>query len=363
MYLFLSTLLLFMLPLLPTINELLWPTDNQPLRVVQEYDRNIRHFAVGFRQYITKNLSHLLNEPGREGTLADGTRFRTAGKDGIVFPHDRESLPFLMISSFPLTLPEGHFYEAEIYSQHGITAGGHNTFRAMMAEEDILLGDYNSVLRWVHTAGQLHAGVGCTFFGRASADVGIHLSDESVFERMSAPIIEMGPYLKQDQDVARAQGPRTLMQDLPRVRENYGKRWLLEGVFDFPEQHFFEGDIISGKAMNIGAYAHIKGSLKSNDDCHIGAHVCVEGSTVSTENIYIGPGCIIAGPVIAENTISIAAGSIIGAPGKLTSITAPRIFIEPGAIIYGTLWAMEDGQVRKAGQSLKASKPLKKASV
>jgi cytoskeletal protein CcmA (bactofilin family) len=355
-FLVISTLALFALPLIPALAELIWPTDNEPLRVVQEYDRNIRHFAQGFRQYIDKNLAHLLSEPGREGTLADGTRFRTAGKDGAISANDPESIPFLIISSTPLQLPDGYFFQSEVYSRSGIVSGLHNTFRAMLSDEDIALQDYSTVLRWIHAGKQLKVGVGCTLFGRASADTGISLSDECVFERISAPIIEFGNYSKQDVDIARAQGPRSTLETLPRVREQYGRRWLLDGALDFPAQHFFDGDIVARKAVNVGAYGHIKGSVKSNADCHVGAHVCVEGSAVSAQSMYVGPGCLIAGPLIAEETISIAAGTIVGSPGRLTSITAPRIIIEPGAMVYGTIWAVEEGLVRVAGQSLKKAR-------
>ena len=355
-FLVISTLALFAVPLIPALAELIWPTDNEPLRVVQEYDRNIRHFAQGFREYIHKNFSQLLQEPGKEGTLADGTRFRTAGKDGVIFSGDPETIPFLVLSNGPLQLPDGYFFQSEIYSRQSIVSGQHNSFRAMLAEEDITLQDYSTVLRWVHAGKQLRLGTGCTLFGRASADSGIVLGDECVFERISAPIIEFGSYSKQEVDVARAQGARTPMVTFPRVREQFGRRWLLQGALDFPAQHFFDGDIVAGKAMNIGAYSHIKGSIKSNADGHIGAHVVLEGSAVSANSLYIGPGCMIAGPVIAEETISIAAGTIVGSPGRLTSITAPRIIIEPGAMVYGTIWAVEEGLVRVAGQSLKKAR-------
>jgi cytoskeletal protein CcmA (bactofilin family) len=353
LWLIILTVLLFAIPLLPALSELIWPSDNEPLRVVQEYDRNIRHFAHGFRKYIDKNLTHLIGEPGREGNLADGTRFRTASKDGVIFPGDPEIIPYLIISAFPLTLPEGHFFESEVYSKDKITSGSHNSFRALMADGDITLKEHSNILRWVHANKQLRVEKGCALFGRASADISMNLAQDCIFERINAPIIEFGTYEKQNVDVARAQGPRTLLEELPRIRERYESRWLINGNVDFPAQHFMEADIIASKAMNVGAYAHIKGSIKSNDDCHIGAHVCIEGSAVSAGDMYVGPGCIISGPIIAEETISIAAGTIVGAPGRLTSITAPRIVIEPGAMVYGTIWAMEDGQVRLAGQALK----------
>lgn len=350
-----TTLGLFAMPLLPALAELIWPTDSQPLRVVQEHDRNIRHFAQGFRQYVNTSLSHLLSEPGREGTLADGSRFRTASAEGAIFPADPATIPFLLVSGFPLNLPDGYFFESEVYSRHTISSGQHNTFRAVLSEEDIHLQDFSAVLRWIHAGRHLKVGTGCTLYGRASADNSITLSDECTFERISAPLIEVSAYQKQDVDIARAQAPRTLFESFPRVREQFGRRWLLKGSLDFPAQHFFDGDIVAGSAMNIGAYGHIKGSVKSNADMHIGAHVCIEGSTVSAKSLYIGPGCIISGPVIAEEVVLIAAGTIVGSPGRLTSITAPRIIIEPGAMVYGTMWATEEGLVRVAGRSLKSA--------
>ena len=58
LYVFLAlTFLLFIIPLLPSLIELQMATDTRPLKVIQEYDSNIRHFAVGFRSYIEKNFA------------------------------------------------------------------------------------------------------------------------------------------------------------------------------------------------------------------------------------------------------------------------------------------------------------------
>ena len=64
--------LMFMLPLIPALVELRRKSDALPLQVVQQNAGEIRHFAIGFREYI-KGLEPTMQRCVADGTSATGT--------------------------------------------------------------------------------------------------------------------------------------------------------------------------------------------------------------------------------------------------------------------------------------------------
>ena len=61
--------------------------------------------------------------------------------------------------------------------------------------------------------------------------------------------------------------------------------------------------------------------------------------------MVIGNNCLIHGPVIAERQMKIAAGTRCGSLTQPTTISSPRIDVEEGVVVFGTLWAREYGRV------------------
>ena len=97
--------------------------------------------------------------------------------------------------------------------------------------------------------------------------------------------------------------------------------------------------------MHIGSGARICGSVKSVRDMVLGAGVSVQGSLISGEQMLIGPDCAVNGPIIAESALHISAGTRCGSVRHPTTVSAPRIEAEEGVVVFGTLWAREDGEV------------------
>jgi hypothetical protein len=49
--------------------------------------------------------------------------------------------------------------------------------------------------------------------------------------------------------------------------------------------------------------------------------------------------------VVAERELAIASGVRCGTLEYPTTVSAPRIEVEEGVVVFGTLWAREHGQV------------------
>lgn len=346
---------LFLLPLLPGLMEFRRATDIQPLQVIQEYDTEITHFAVGFKTWLRKNFTTFFATEDQyvaensEGTLEDSSAFQIVGYAGIP-SYSREEIyntatHKLIISNSPLRLTEKMFFEREVYSSSWIQAAGHSQFRALLAEGDIRLGEGCTVLRWVHSHQSLYASAGCQLFGRTSADECITLAEHCNFERLNAHMIMFGETFP---PVEYNTIQLETLRSLPNVKDTYKRRSRINGGLSISARHYFDGDIVVTKNVHIGAGSHIKGNIKSNQDMHLAAGVRIDGSIVSAGSIHMEAGCRVTGPVIAEDAILIREGCVIGADATPTTITAPKIFITSGVMAYGTVWATETASVLTA---------------
>ncbi len=352
------TLILFLLPLIPSLLELNHATDTKPLRIVQEYDTEVTHFAVGFKAWLEKNFSEFFAvgrktpKGASDGTLEDSTVFQIIGSNGVPSYSSKESKSRtthkLILSASSLRLSEKMFFESEIYSAGDIQAGTQSQFRALLAEGDIELGERSTVLRWAHSHASLHAAAGCKLFGRTSADKNLVLEENCCFERLHAGKIVFGKLVA---TAKRPQAAPTVLKTLPNVKDRYERRWLIDGDIDIPEHRSFNGDLVATGDIHIGAGAHITGSLKSTRNMYLAADARIDGAIVSSGNIHMEAGCFVAGPVIAEHNLLIKEGAIIGSRALPTTVTAPNILIANGVTAFGTVWADESAAVMPADGS------------
>jgi cytoskeletal protein CcmA (bactofilin family) len=105
------------------------------------------------------------------------------------------------------------------------------------------------------------------------------------------------------------------------------------------------GSIVVRGKLHIRAGARVLGSVKSNKETIVEAGVYVGGTLISAATMHIGPGCRIRGPVVAEHGMEIEAGTECGTMRTPTTVSAPTIDVKEGVLVYGTLWARNEGRV------------------
>ena len=366
----LVTLGLLILPLVPAIIELLIPTDNQALRVVQDYDNNPMHFADGFQKYINQHFADdsAIANLQRSKVLPDGTHFRIIDEDQPIQLDEARKNHHLLFSKHPLTLKNQAFYQSEAFSKSHLMAGSDNHYRALLGTESLSIGENSTVWRWAHSEGNVTVDSNAILNGRVTSRKIMTLGIGVRFERLHAEKIICSH--ESAKPVTSKPIKHITLTALQDVKSQAGRRSLLEGSLKFPAGHFFDGDIVAGSSAIIGDNAHIKGSIKSNalNDLlyylhdtgaiteetvgsarfEIGNNVRIDGTVISTHDLFIGQNCQIFGPVIAENILVIRTGTVIGSPTHPTTVTAPQIIIEEGCVIYGSLWAKDSGIVRSA---------------
>ena len=336
---------LFMLPLVPALVELQRKSDALPLSVIQQHAGEIRHFADGFRSYI-RGLEPLLRESLNSqaalfGTLPDGTDYLVLGRgdEALRLPlkEDDGLCPMLIATRSDLLLPSDITFSKDIYAGGQFLGGTKNRYRAVLGEKQVRLSTASRVMRWVHAVGDFQADPGCELNGRISSDHRIRLQSACSFQRLNAPKIEIGEAVKTDLPSAGDS----------RDRAAWGstRRLLHDGDFEIPAGEVFVGNLVVRGVLRIGSGARVQGSVKGDKGVVLEAGVAVEGSLMSASKMRIGANCDIHGPVIAERNLVIESGAHFGAVDQPTTVSAPRIDVEEGVMVFGTLWAREHGQV------------------
>lgn len=335
---------LFLLPMLPALVEWHRKRDAEPLKVVREYDGNIQHFANGFRHFLTQRFGAWID--GAPAAPPDPATVLVAGDDGTVHCSAAElasgACARLVLARGVLALGDAMFYEKELYGGAHLSSGERNSFRAILACGDIVLGADCSVLRWAHSDASVVAGPRARLYGRVSAAVQICLQRGSRFGRMSAPQIRFGPPPAASVQPQRPRQPLALPVD---TLDQSAHRWLVKGDLSIPADTSHRGDLVARKHVRVGDHATILGNIKSNGDMVIGDDVHIDGALVATGKLRIGLRCMIKGPVVCDGQVVLCHGTVIGRADLPTTVTAAEIRVEEGVLAHGTVWAREVGLV------------------
>ena len=339
--------LMAMLPLVPALVELHRKSDAMPLSVVQQNAGEIRHFADSFRTYI-KPLEPILqrcvdSKTTDTGALSDGEEYVVLGRldEPQMRSLENQDLahPILIIAGIDLVVPPEVTLSKEIYARGQFTGGQKNSYRAILGERNVHLGKASRILRWVHAAGEFTADIGCQLYGRTSSDLLIRLRADCSFLRMNAPRIEIG-------DVASDTASALRESSVPTVaRPGTTPRVLHDGDFEILAGEVVRSNVVIRGNLHIYSGAQVCGSVKGAKNVVVEDGVSIEGSLISAKKMHIGPNCAIHGPVIAERELVVATGTRCGTQQYPTTVSAPRIELEEGVVVFGTAWARESGQV------------------
>jgi cytoskeletal protein CcmA (bactofilin family) len=333
------------LPLIPSIVELRNKSDAKPLNVIQEHAGEIRHFAAGFRAYIAELQPSLqqcvATGASARGVLPDRCEYLILGPlNSFVPTKGRDAACELVIlAGAELCTPDHITFSREIYAAEQFRGGQQNNYRAILGERNVHLGPGSTVVRWVHAVGDFHAAQHCNLFGRISSDQLIQLAENTSFLRLNAPRIELGCVPTENDQ---------LSESFDTSYSRIVHRLLENGDYEIPAGEVVAGNVVVRGQLLIRSGARVRGSVKSHKQMVLEAGVCVEGSLISASKMVIGPDCLVHGPVIAEREMIIGGGSCCGTPTLATTVSSPRIFVEGGVIVFGTLWAREYGEVMAA---------------
>lgn len=341
----------FALPLLPTLLEVRRRAEAQPLAIDREHDGDVRHFARRFRSYLESNFQDPSFEErvrqgvAREGQLNDRTPYQIVETDGAKFLDAMKaasSVPALAIFSGAITLPDRLKFPFGVYAAGNIQTGQEAIIRSLYGEGDVFLRRATAVLRWTHAKGVLTVARNSSVFGRATAEGGMRIGGNVEFERLHSRRIIFG---EMDTSADAASESLSYPAYLPPSRPMAEDCFSIDGDLDIPPRTLVRGDFVVRGKIHIGRHARVEGSLKSYNDFHLESGVTITGSAVSGRDLRVDADCRVHGPTVASRKLRIGPACRIGSEERMASAIAPSIRIAPGTVVYGTVWAREDGRV------------------
>nr|WP_295772045.1 hypothetical protein [Rhodoferax sp.] len=348
--------LAFMAPLLPALIELMWPTDAKPLRVVREHDSNVSNFAHGFQHFVEQKFSDALRDLGTTEVrripmesggacllMGESAAFELDGKEHVAL-----TVTSLLVGGGDVHLPDNVLYESEVYAAGSFSSGSLSAFRAVLAQGSATLGSGTVVLRWIHARQTLTVGSAAQLFGRASSDTCMVLEQGVAFERLHAPEIHFGASTVQA--VAGAAQPDTVPRTVYEFAATHKGAmsagiWRLDQSLEVPVASMCTTGLVVQGDLRVGAASRLPFPVKSNGDTLFQQGCRADAAVVATGRIDIGRDSHIRGPVISEVEVWVRRGSTVGTPQSPTTISAPRIVIETGVVVYGSVWARQQGEV------------------
>lgn len=367
---------LLLLPMLPALRE--WKgTSPKPLYIPEDDEAGIEYFAARFRQRLAADWDNdafflpYLSETAQSGLTIPATSTATMlvpaahrGQYRIAAPGTAiqglnasgNALEPVLVGD-AIEIADGKDYLGDIYARSSLRAGGRNIIRAVLCDGDVELGPGSGILRWAH-ARSLRIGNGSRVPGRISALSSIALGTACRFERVKAPVIDLGPQRAWPSTAAAdgvaalplAAEPRHASPaepgDMQWRRDT--ARWTSDGDVELPGGSVLEGDLIVRGSITVGPSCTIHGSIKSYLDIVIGAGSVIEGSCFAHGKIALGRGGRVFGQLSSITAIACEDGCMVGRPGRPASTIAPDITIIGACRFHGSLWARNTGRILPA---------------
>jgi predicted acyltransferase (DUF342 family) len=341
------------LPLLPAFLELYRGQDDVPLNVPPAHHRDLRHFAWVFRDYVRGQIALMDLVPAdsrkdRRLQFPDGTTVHivnaiTPYVTDIFNRRKAATRERVVVSMGPLVVPDDVKELGEVYATGEIAGGSACVYRALFCEGNAKLGNRSVVLRWIHAQGALRASADSQLWGRATATVSLHVDEGCSFERLYAPRIHFG---------AETEPVGSMPDALPPVehqsfRASDVARQRVDGDYTIPAHTRVAGDLVVYGDVTVGDDCVLLGSLKARKLARIGRGTRVNGSIIAMGNLYVAPDCVVQGALVGESDIFIDERARIGSDASPTTVTAERIYVAPGVVSHGVVWARRQGVVAR----------------
>lgn len=325
-----------MIPFVPAMIELIRPKDASPLNAVGQDSGQLTYFATSFTERMKAEGLLGTSVPPK---LSDGSRVRVHNAMQPL-PIERDPISDVVVIMDDTPLVPGLAIATECLARRTFHGGANSSYRAILGQRDVQLGEGSTVLRWVHANGRLEAAKGTRLLGRATSDREILLETNVQFDRLDAPMVRVGGSGTLETPIM------PLAAYTPFVPPNAialaGGYWRVSGNLVIPGDTSVAGSIIVRGNVVVSEGARVEGSIKAHGTMHIKSRAVVMGSLSARERIVIEDGARLSGPVISEKSIIVGA-AVVGIASKRTTVTAPRVELRSGATIYGAVMSADGG--------------------
>ncbi|MCC6244156.1 MAG: hypothetical protein IT353_15040, partial [Gemmatimonadaceae bacterium] len=158
-----GTIAWIMIPFVPALIELIRPKDASPLNAVGQDTGQLTYFATSFTDRMKSEGLLGTSVPPK---LTDGSMVRVHNAMQPL-SISREPITDVVVIMDDTPLVPGLVVASECLARRTFHGGANSSYRAIMGQRDVQLGEGSTVLRWVHANGRLEAGAGSRLLGRA----------------------------------------------------------------------------------------------------------------------------------------------------------------------------------------------------
>ena len=342
--LFALTLVVVLLPMLPAFLEWRRPSDVVPLHIDSQDALDPAFLAHSFALQLVAALAHkqlrlgqsrLLPVPASGSWLQSQAELREGASRHVWH------------GSGDVRLPPDADLLGEVASTGDLHSAAGRVYRALWAGGVLRLAPQSTVLRWAHGQ-QVVVAPGCRLAGRISAEQDLTLASGVSFSLLHAPVVRFGPDNSRSVAVpsaatdAAARSLRLGLPDEVHWDAVAGRGTCVQALHIGPGRAW-RGDLVCQDDLLIGRHCRVRGSVKSWGALRLEVGGRVVGNLVAIGRIVLGADCVVQGAVVSETAVLLGPGCVVGAPGAPATVTAPRIVVEAGVTVYGTLWAGEHG--------------------
>lgn len=336
--LFSLTALVLLLPMLPALVEWRRPRDATPLHIDAEDALDPDLMARRFAQRLATAL--------REGAVRLGEQALMRLPTAAAWPltadeQARAQSQRVWSVAGSAQLPGRMAWQAEVAADEDLHTAPGSSCRALLAGRRLAVATATRVLRWAH-GHEVEVADDVVLHGRCTAETRLRLLGRARFQLLHAPQLQFGA----TQPAEALPLPTTLPAPeaaLPIVWHPVTGRGVARRDLQMPPGRGWQGDLVSLGGLTLGEGCHAQGSLKARRMLVVGAGSRIQGHVIAEGPIMLGAGCRVQGVVASETAVHLGPGCRVGAPGRPATVTAPRIEVDDGVLVHGTVWAGEVG--------------------
>ena len=177
-----------------------------------------------------------------------------------------------------------------------------------------------------------------------SASVRILANAGSQFQKLSAPTIALGS-ADTERRSPHHERPCTSLMTLPHAQPWGDRGWRIQGNCHIADAQQVTGPLVVMGSLTLGADCVVEGDVKAHGPVKVGLRTRIHGALFSEQAIALHEDAQVQGPVVSEVRVDLGPGVVIGRLEHPSTLSAPQLLAQAGAVVHGTAWASQSGRV------------------
>ena len=330
-------IILFFLPFLPAIVEIIRKQDGDPLFIPMDYNKDPRYFCKSFKQILQKAIIGLHSDP-QISVVMLSQKEKIQKTESICISAGAQVENLLYVQGDIVSDVNAHFRK-EVYVSGNADIGAGNVLRVLAADGNMTIAAGTTFERWLDSQGNLDVGSDCHLGISASCGGRLNLAGDCSFRRLYGMPVTTGNV----RDAIEINSP-TALSAKPTIEPE--SSFIRKTDSAIAEWSILNGHSVFLTDVRIGHHSVVNGSIKCYGDIEMEENVTIYGNVFADGKITIGKGAIISGHVFSQDTIIVSENSVISRPGVVKSVLGKKsVCLAPNVTIYGFISTEGKGKV------------------